>query len=64
MHTQNKQGLLKPTQQTDKIYPLMEIRYSEYESQDWAELSSQGWRTVEVYKEDNTAFMIYQKYLH
>ena len=51
-------------QQTDKIYPLMEIRYSEYESQDWAELSSQGWRTVEVYKEDNTAFMIYQKYLH
>ena len=52
------------TQQTDKIYPLMEIRYSEYESQDWKELSSEGWRTVEVYPEDNVAFMIFQKYLH
>ena len=55
---------MQTTQQTDKIYPLMEIRYSEYESQDWAELSSKGWRTVEVYPEDNVAFMIYQQYLH
>lgn len=55
---------MQTLQQTDKIYPLLEIKYAEYESQDWAELSSQGWRTVDVYPEDNMAFMIYQKWLH
>lgn len=52
------------TQETGKIYPLLEIRYAEYESQEWSELSSEGWRTVEVYEVDNTAIMLYQKWLH
>ena len=50
-------------QQTDKIYPVLEIKYTEYESPEWETLCKEGWRTYEVYV-DETALMLFQKYLH
>lgn len=55
---------MQTNQVPKRIAPAdLQIRYTEYESEEWAQLSTEGWRTYEVYA-DGECLLIYQKYLH
>jgi hypothetical protein len=57
MNTQMNQTKPAPTGM------VVEVCFSEYGSEDYYELTKQGWRITDVHEEGDKCLLMYQKYL-